>query len=96
MTRIETMIDAGKQAAPLVLAVLVGTLALAVLMYYGWQSMVETIEAHRRAKYARQRRERIEFERLVDEVATTAARRCAYSASMARERACSRTGRKAS
>ena len=96
MTRIEVMLEAGKQAAPLALAVLVGTLALAVLMYYGWQLMVETIEAHRKAKYARQKRERIEFERLVDEVATIAARRSAYSASMARERACSGVGRKAS
>lgn len=50
MTRIEMMIEAGKQAAPLVLAVLVGTLALAVLMYYGWQLMVDTIEVHRKAK----------------------------------------------
>lgn len=96
MTRIEMMIEAGKQAAPLGLAVLVGTLALAVLVYCDWQSMVETIEAHRKARYARQKRERIEFERLVDEVATTAARRSAYSASMARERDCSRPGRKAS
>lgn len=96
MTRIEMMIEAGKQAAPLGLAVLVGTLALAVLLYYGWQWMVETIEAHLQTKYARQKRERIEFEHLVDEVATTAARRSAYFASMARERACSGTGRKAS
>lgn len=96
MTRIEMMIEAGKQAAPLGLAVLVGTLALAVLLYYGWQLMVETIEARLKARYARQKRERIEFERLVDEVATIAARRSAYAATMARERACNGTCRNAS
>lgn len=96
MTRIEMMLEAGKQAAPLALAVLFGTPALAVLMYHGWQWMVETIEVHRKAKFARQKRERIEFERLVDAVATIAARRSAYAATMARERACSGPGRKAS